>query len=158
MPNPISTDFNNADLLRRISEGGVSFVLVGGGAVAAYGCRADLHLPELDILIDPTIDNAQRVLAVLSAAGMQLWIGPTDLAGPKKQLPVKQLLFDMDILTPAADESFPAILGRSDRTMVGDLEVRVIARDDVIAMKREVVSKQEPGSEKHKSDLECLER
>lgn len=87
MPNPISTDFNNADLLRRISEGGVSFVL-GGGAVAAYGCRADLHVPELDILIDPSIDNAQRVLAVLSAAGMQLWIGPTDLAGPKKQLPL----------------------------------------------------------------------
>ena len=158
MPNPISTDFNNADLLRRISEGGVSFVLVGGGAVAAYGCRADLYLPELDILIDPTIDNAQRVLTVLSEAGMQLWIGPTDLAGPKKQLPVKQLLFDMDILTPAADERFPAILGRSERTMVGDLEVRVIARDDLIAMKREVVSKQEPGSEKHKRDLECLER
>lgn len=158
MQNPISTDFNNADLLRRLSDGGISFVLVGGGAVAAYGCRADLHLPELDILIDPTIENAERVLAVLAAAGMQLWIGPTDLAGPKKQLPVKQLLFDMDILTPAAGESFHAILGRSDCTMVGDLKVRVVARDDLIAMKREVVNKQEPGSEKHKRDLECLER
>ena len=158
MLNPISTDFNNADLLRRFGEGGVSFILVGGGAVAAYGCRDDAHLPELDILIDPTIDNAQRVLAVLSATGMQLLIGPTDLAGPKKRLPVKQLLRDMDILTPAADESFPAILKRSDRTMIGDLEVRVIGRDDLIAMKREVVNKQEPGSEKHQRDLECLEQ
>jgi predicted nucleotidyltransferase len=154
----ISIDFNNGDLLRQLSASGVSFVLVGGGAVAAYGCRDELHLPELDILINPSIKNATRVLAVLSAAGMQLWIGATDLAGPKKQLPVKQLLFDMDILTPAADENFPAILKRSDSTMVGNLEVRVIARDDLIAMKREVVYKQEPGSEKHQRDLECLER
>ena len=46
MPTTISTDFNNADLLRKLSDNGVSFMLVGGGAVAAYGCRDDLHLPE----------------------------------------------------------------------------------------------------------------
>ena len=158
MPTAISTDFNNADLLHRLSDSGVSFVLVGGGAVAAYGCRDDLYLPELDILIDPAIENAERVIGVLSAAEVRLWIRAADLAGPKKQLPVKQLLFDMDILTPAADENFPAILARSGLVMVGDLEVRVIGRDDLIAMKREVVNKQEPGSEKHKRDLECLER
>jgi predicted nucleotidyltransferase len=158
MPTAISTDFNNADLLRRLSDGGVAFVLVGGGAVAAYGCRDELHLPELDILIDPAIENAQRVIGVLSAAGMQLWIGAADLAGPKKQLPVKQLLFDMDILTPGADESFPAILERSGHVMVGDVDVRVIARDDLISMKRVAANKPEPESEKHKRDLECLER
>lgn len=158
MLNPISTDFNNVHLLRQISEAGVSFVLVGGGAVAAYGCRDELYLPELDILIDPSIENAERVIGVLSVAGVQMWIRATDLAGSRKQLPVKQLLFDMDILTPAADESFPAILGRSGRTMIGDLEVRIIARHDLIAMKREAGNKQEPGSEKHKRDLECLER
>jgi hypothetical protein len=158
MRSEISTDFNNADLLRKFTDSGVSFVLVGGGAVAAYGCRDDSYLPELDILIDPTIHNAECVLAVLSAAGMQLRIRPRDLAGPKKQLPVKQLLFDMDILTPSAHESFPAILERSDRTMVGDLEVSVIGRDDLIAMKRDVVNKQEPGSEKHQRDLDCLEQ
>ena len=157
MPTAISTGFNNADLLRRLSDSGVSFVLVGGGAVAAYGCRDDLYLPELDILIDPAIENAERVIGVLSAAEVQLWVRAADLAGPKKQLPVKQLLFDMDILTPAADENFPAILARSGLVMVDDLEVWVIGRDDLIAMKREVVNKQEPGSEKHKRDLECLE-
>jgi hypothetical protein len=125
MPSAISTDFNNADLLRRLTDSGVAFVLVGGGAVAAYGCRSDLHLPKLDILIDPTIENAERVMAVLTGVGMQLWIRAADLAGPKKQLPVKQLLFDMDILTPAADESFPAIRGRSAQVMVSDQEVRV---------------------------------
>jgi hypothetical protein len=88
MPTTISTDFNNADLLRKLSDNGVSFMLVGGGAVAAYGCRDDLHLPELDILIDPAIENAERVIGVLSATGMRLWINTADLAGPKKQLPV----------------------------------------------------------------------
>src|SRR5882672_12859922 len=104
MPRVISTDFNNADLLRRPTNSGVSFVLVGGWAVAAYGCRDDLHLPELDILIDPAIENARRVIDVLSATGMPLWIRAEDLAGPKKQLPVKQMLFDMDILTPSAED------------------------------------------------------
>lgn len=92
MPSAISTDFNNADLLRKFADHGVSFLLVGGGAVAFYGCRDQSHLSELDVLIDPTIENAGRVLAVLSAAGIRLWIKAEDLAGPKKQLPVKQLL------------------------------------------------------------------
>ena len=157
MLRPISTDFNNADLLRKLSDSGVSFALVGGGAVAAYGCRDDSYLPELDILIDPAIENAKRVIGVLAATEMQFWFRAEDLAKPKKQFQAKQTLFDMDILTPAADENFPAILARSGRAMVGDLEVRVVARDDLIAMKREVVNKQEPGSEKHKHDLDCLE-
>src|SRR6266436_1584865 len=155
MPRVISTDFNNADLLRRLTNSGVSFVLVGGGAVAAYGCRDDLHLPELDIQIDPAIENARRVIDVLSATGPPLSIRAEDLAGPKKQLPVKQMLFDMDILT---HESFPAVLARSGHVMVGDLQVRIIARDDLIAMKRGAANKPEPESEKHKRDLECLER
>jgi len=111
----------------------------------------------LDILIDPAIENARRVIDVLSATGTPLWIRAEDLAGPgpKKQLPVKQMLFDMDILT---HESFPAILARSGHVMVGDLQVRIIARDDLIAMKRVAANKPEPESEKHKRDLECLER
>jgi predicted nucleotidyltransferase len=158
MPRGISTDFHNTDLLRKLNDDGVSFVLVGGGAVAAYGCRDDLYLTELDILIDPAIENAKRVIGALSASGMKLWISAVDLAGPKKQLPVKQLLFDMDILTPGVEESFSAILERSGHMMVGDVEVRVIARDDLIAMKRIAANKPDPESEKHKRDLGCLER
>jgi len=157
MLHPISTDFHNADLLRRLVDSGVSFVLVGGAAVAAYGCRDQTYLPEIDILIGPALQNARQVIGVLSEL-FPLQITAEDLAGAKKQLPVKLLLFDMDILTPTENENFPAILERSGRVMLGDLEVRVIGRDDLIAMKREVVKKQEPGSEKYKRDLDCLER
>jgi predicted nucleotidyltransferase len=158
MKNLISTDFNNADLLQRLTDGGVSFLLVGGAAVAFYGCRADRYLPELDILIDPAIENAERVMAVLSAMGVQLWINAKDLAGPKKQLPVKQLLFDMDILTPAADENFSAILAQSVEGMVNGNAVRVIGREDLIAMKRVAARTVDTGAEKHQVDLDCLVR
>jgi hypothetical protein len=156
MPKAISTDFNNGDLLSKFIGSGVSFLLVGGAAVAFYGCRENLHLSELDLLIDPAIQNAERVIAVLSTAGMQLWIRAEDLAGPKKQLPVKQLLFDMDILTPAADEDFSAMLVRSVQGTVNGGVVRVIARDDLIAMKRVAANDATTDVEKHKRDLDCL--
>jgi predicted nucleotidyltransferase len=152
----MTTDFSNADLLQRLIDSEVSFLLVGGAAVAFYGCRDDRYLPELDILIDPTIENAKRVMAVLLAVGMQLWIGAKDLAGPKKQLPVKQLLFDMDILTPAADETFSAMLARSVEGAVNGIAVRVMGRDDLIAMKRVAANDAHTDVEKHKLDLDCL--
>jgi predicted nucleotidyltransferase len=156
MPSAISTDFNNADLLRKFTDQGVSFLLVGGGAVAFYGCRERSHLSELDILIDPTIENAKRIMVVLSAAGIQLWITAEDLAGPKKQLPVKQLLFDIDILTPAVDENFSAMLATSVQGKVGDIEVRVIGRDDLISMKRVAANDPNSDAEKHRRDVDCL--
>jgi predicted nucleotidyltransferase len=155
MPSAISTDFNNADLLQRLTNNGVSFLLVGGAAVAFYGCRADRHLPELDILIDPAIENTNRVMAVLSAAG--LTISAQELAGPKKQLPVKLQLFDMDILTPAADETFSAMVARAVEGTVNGNNVRVIGLTDLIAMKRSAASDTDTG-EKHKLDLDCLIR
>jgi hypothetical protein len=158
MPTAISTDFNNGDLLSKFISSGVSFLLVGGAAVAFYGCREETHLSELDILIDPALQNAERVIAVLSAVGMQIRIGAGELAGPKKQLPVKQLLFDMDILTPAADENFSAMLARSAQGTVNGGVVRVIARDDLIAMKRVAANDATTDVEKHKRDLDCLTR
>lgn len=75
----------------------------------------------------------------------------------KKQLPVKQLLFDMDILTPAADESFVEMLTRSVESSVNENVVRVIGRDDLIAMKR-VAAKDTATGERHQLDLDCLVR
>jgi hypothetical protein len=158
VPTTISTDFNNGDLLSKFISSGVSFLLVGGAAVAFYGCREQTHLSELDILIDPTLKNAERVIAVLSSVGMQIWIKAEELAGPKKQLPVKQLLFDMDILTPASDENFSAMLARSADGTINGGAVRVIARDDLIAMKRIAAADPNTDVEKHKRDLNCLTR
>jgi len=156
MPKAISTDFNNGDLLSKFIGSGVSFLLVGGAAVAFYGCREDAHLSELDILIDPALQNAERAIAVLSAVGMQIWIKAEELAGSKKQLPVKQLLFDMDILTPAADENFSVMLARSADGTINGGAVKVIARDDLIAMKRIAAADPNTDVEKHKRDLDCL--
>jgi hypothetical protein len=158
MPTAISTDFHNADLLRKLTDGGVSLLLVGGAAVAFYGCRNESHLSELDVLIDPTFDNAQRTMAVLLAVGMQPGFKAEELAGPKKQLPVKWLLFDLDILTPAVDESFSALLARSVEGTVNGNSVRVVGRDDLISMKRAAANDTTTDVDKHQRDLDCLAR
>lgn len=64
----------------------------------------------------------------------------------------------MDILTPAADESFSAMLARSVQGTVNGSAVRVVGRDDLILMKRVAANYTDTDVEKHKSDLDCLTR
>jgi predicted nucleotidyltransferase len=138
VPNAISIDFNNADLLQRLTDNGVSFLLVGGAAVAFYGCRADRHLPAVDILIDPAIENANRVMAVLSAAG--LTISAQELAG--LTVAGEAATIDMDILTPAGTKPF---LARAVEGTVNGNNVRVIGLAYLIAMKRSAASDADTG-------------
>jgi len=52
-----------ATVCRLLNEGGVAYVVVGGFALAFHGVvRATKNI---DILIEPTLDNAQRALQAL---------------------------------------------------------------------------------------------
>lgn len=152
----ISTHGGNVDLLHELQRRGVSFLIVGGAAVAVHGGREETHLDEIDVLIDTTIENAQRVVATLKARGFDPQWPADELTKPRKQVPAKDWAHDIDILTPRADEDFAALLARSVPAVLNDLRVSVIGRDDLIAMKL-IAVKNDENPAKHERDLARLQ-
>lgn len=53
----------NAEFIRRLSEAGVEYVLVGGVAAAAYGNERVTY--DLDIVVPFTVENMSRLLTAL---------------------------------------------------------------------------------------------
>jgi len=43
-------------------------LIVGGVAIAAHGCRDIANVDDLDLLIEPTVENGQKLLVALAVA------------------------------------------------------------------------------------------
>ncbi|WP_271591831.1 hypothetical protein [Bradyrhizobium sp. CCBAU 65884] len=68
----IITNGGNAEFVQRLDAKSVAFLIVGGAAVAAHGCRDISAVDDLDIVIDPTTDNVKKFIAVLAASHIDL--------------------------------------------------------------------------------------
>jgi hypothetical protein len=143
------------DLLRELRRHGVVFLIVGGAAVAAYRCRDETHIDEIDVLIDPTIENAARVIAALTASGVGIPFSPADLAQPNKRVPIHSMQYDADIMTPKSDKDFTDLISRSVSATMINIDVPVIGISDLIDMKR-VAAQESEEAAKHQRDLDRL--
>jgi predicted nucleotidyltransferase len=156
--------FNEHDIsvLKALNENQVSFLIIGGTAVAFYGCREIHNVDDLDILIDPTIGNATKfvtaVTDVARNAGRPLSkvIDPLDMTKPKVQFPFKFTPFYCEFLTPANHVEFDHLMSRAQIAKVGFQEVHMVALSDLVAMKGDVVRDSQSTFEKHSNDLERL--
>ena len=151
----LSTHGANRDLIHELETRHAAFLIVGGAAVAFYGCRTETHLEDIDLLLEPTTENAERAIAALTAAGVDLQFLATDLAQPGKRVPVHTWCFDVDILTPRPDETFSEFASRSTHAFLNDVAVRMISLPDLIAMKR-IAAIESTDAAKHTRDLQCL--
>lgn len=136
----------------------VEYLIVGGVAVAFHGCRRTNDIHDLDILINPTIENSEKVYKSLSECGVHCNDPSPELAKHKKQMPIKWGPYDIDILTPEKSIQFSDLLARSLHADVDGIKVRIIGKEDLITMKICAVSTGGTDSEKHAIDLECLHR
>lgn len=157
MKPDITTFGSNCRLVRELNEHDVAFLLIGGAAVAFYGCRKKMHLDEIDILIDPHPQNARRTIDALKAAGIGVPFSTTDLAGPAKRVPIHTHEYEIDIITPRSGVLFPDLFGRSSSALLNDINVKVVSERDLVAMKRLAVQESSDRA-KHEQDLACLER
>jgi predicted nucleotidyltransferase len=83
----------------------VEFVIVGGHAVAFHGHPR--FTGDIDFLVNPSKDNAERVLAVLTAFGFgSLPITVDDLTAPERVVQLGQPPNRIDILTSISGVSF----------------------------------------------------
>ena len=129
----LNPDF--AEMLRALSAEGADYLLVGAYAMAAHGVPRATG--DIDIWVQPSPANAERVLRALRRFGAPLFdLTASDLArdGTVFQLGVPprriDLLTSIDGVT--FDEAWPdRIVAR-----LGDLKVVVIGRDALVRNKR----------------------
>jgi hypothetical protein len=142
-----------ADLLAALRAAGAEYLVVGAYAMAFHGVPRATG--DLDVLVRPTADNAERVWRALEDFGAPLeatGLTPADLATPgtvyQMGLPPRRI----DLLTSISGVSFEeAWATRADLSIAGTI-VPIIGRDALVRNKRAT------GRAKDLADLEILER
>jgi hypothetical protein len=122
------------DVFRSFQEHDVKYVVIGGIASILYGVpRATF---DLDILIEPTTENARRLLDALLESG----IGTASLTTVEKLLENEITVFK-DIVRIDVQTSTPGVIFEEvwDRKVVmkyQDQEFYVLSKEDLIKSKR----------------------
>ena len=135
--------FRPTRLLRRLIEGGVDFVVIGGVAVIA---QASPRLTmDLDICYAREAANLEALGAVLIAAGAKLRGVEEDLPfvpdartlQRTTSLTLRTVDGDIDLLVePSGCPRYEVLQANADRIEVEDFPVLVASVDDLISMKR----------------------
>jgi predicted nucleotidyltransferase len=128
----MNSDFK--DLLRLLSEKKAEFLVIGGYAVIHYA--EPRYTKDLDLLIGTDAENAEKVLEALREFGAPVnTITPRDLCTPEVffQIGVPPNRIDMIVTVPGVE--FKAAYARRGSMAIGDMQVPVISRDDLIRAK-----------------------
>jgi hypothetical protein len=151
-------------LLRKLNDADVSYIIIGGAAVAHYGGREADEVDDLDILIDSSGENAERFAEVINRAtrdaGAPLAVPVTrsNFSKPKVQFPLKFPPFYCEFQTPASNDDFEAFMSNSIKTDIRGQQVHILARSDLIAMKKSCVKDCGIALAKHVKDLKYLDK
>lgn len=134
--------FDPLELIGRLTEGNVDFVIIGGLAATIHG--AAIPTRDLDIMYDRALDNLDRLSAVLDEMSVRLR-GAEDLAvhvdarllRNGDRFTFTSTLGDLDILATAdGAPPYKELAERAARVEIGPYRVAVASLDDLIAMKR----------------------
>jgi predicted nucleotidyltransferase len=134
---------NVREMLRRLTEARVDFVVIGGIAMVLHGSARITR--DLDIAFASGKANLERLGEVLKAMEAKL----RDIDAPLPFVPDTRTLKNVQMLTLATSEgwldvhrsvegieSYPALRRNAERMKIGDFTVLVASRDDLIEMKR----------------------
>jgi len=140
------------EFIECLNRSGARFLIAGAHAVAFHA--RPRATKDLDLYIDPTPENAARVLqAIRDFLGTDLGIKVVDLSTPGRivQLGIAPTRIDlMPRLAGIAD--FPSAWSRRVDAVFGDVPAHYIALDDLIRAKISA------GREQDKADVKTLRR
>lgn len=146
----LPSDFR--DVLRLLLAAQAEFLLVGAHAMAVHGVPRATG--DLDLWINPTLENARKVYDALAAFGAPLAehrVTPEHLAQPDVVYQLGVPPRRIDILTSLSGLDFAAAWQNRVDVAIGDLRVPVLGREDLIR------NKQATGREKDVYDARLLE-
>jgi hypothetical protein len=123
------------DLLAAFNGRGVKFIVVGAHALAAHGLvRAT---KDLDVWVEPDLDNAERVLAALAEFGAPLHdLTVTDLARPGLIFQIGVEPIRIDIITAIDGVEFSDAWGERVQARFADQDAAVLSRRHLLINKR----------------------
>lgn len=137
-----------AQVCALLNESGAQYVLVGARALQLYGSSRATR--DIDILIEPTIDNARRVLSALSQIGFGVaseWLAEEVAA---KQVTIIGDTPRVDILTVAWSVRYRDARPAATIFTLESVEIPTISIEHLIASKR-------TGRLQDAADIEVLE-
>jgi hypothetical protein len=146
----------NRALLAALLRGGVELVVIGGTALAQHGLRDIVQVDDLDLLVNPTVENADRIASVLQTLGTPLTGSSSVLARRAIQVPLKTAQYWAELLTPVQDLSFEEIYRTAAVVQVAEFAVRVAGIPHLRRMKELAVKELRASLEKHEADLRRL--
>lgn len=120
-------------LLRPLNARNVRYVVIGAAAFPVYGyARATL---DVDLLIAPERDNAERVREALAEFGYDLSDVTVDDLLTKRVL-LRQFLLQTDLHPSVSGAAFEDVWARRVEDRIGETPAAFASLDDLIAMKR----------------------
>jgi len=122
-------------MLSALSEAGAEYLLVGAYALAVHGHPRATG--DIDIWVRPTPENAGRVLRAVARFGAPVRdLSATDLATPGTVFQIGVPPRRIDLMTSIDGVEFDAAWTGRHQARVGDLDVPVIGRSDLVRNKR----------------------
>lgn len=141
-----------AELISEFSAANADFMVVGGYAVIAYS--APRYTKDLDIWVDPTPENATRVMEALRAFGAPGGFDVADLATRGMVIHFGIAPFRVDVLTEIAGvPDFRRAFEARTTISVDGLSIPIIGLDDLIANKAAI---NDPNRTNDAKDLRAL--
>lgn len=115
----------------------VRYLIIGGYAVGFHGHVR--YTKDLDVWVEPTVDNAELVLAALEEFGFRsLGLTTSDLTSPDTVIQLGYPPNRIDLLTEPSGVTFEECWSRRERVLLNhELTVNIIGFDDLISNKRE---------------------
>lgn len=139
MPGPLkktsmlNPDFK--DILSSLNHAGADFIVVGAFALASHG--RPRATGDIDIFLRNTPDNAERIMKALRDFGAPLAeISVEDFTSNDNVVQLGVEPRRIDLMTRISGVSFEDAWKNKVAVSIGDLEVFVLSKSDLIANKR----------------------
>lgn len=143
----IQPDFE--ELLALLNEHKVEYLIVGAYALAFHG--APRFTGDIDILVRPTSDNAERIVQALAVFGFRFSnLGAQDFRKPDKVVQLGMPPVRIDLITSITGVTWEEAEAHKAPGVFGDVSVHYLGREQYIANKRAI------GRKKDLADLEAL--
>lgn len=137
------------ELLRLLNKHKARYCIIGAYAVAFYA--KPRYTKDLDILIEPDVENGEKIVKALDAFGFRsLKLTAKDFCEKGNIIQLGYEPLRVDIITDTPGVSFDRIWQNKVTGVYGTEKVFIIGIDDLILMKRK------SGRLEDKMDLELL--